>query len=326
MAKRDPLYPHTPKRKGPLFPHMPKTVSPLPMSDVAAWWDDDLLSVERHHVLLGIGESQSYYKTEFRKLPEAIQRKVEAHHDKLTKGEYYYMGGWNPWDYAIYTDFGLRSLDIVQVLPWPGEQPGKFQGEFGVVHDRLGGSVRAIVVDTTLTNWDIPGDIPPWRDVGSESYYNYTNLYRNIYDLARQQAGFTYPWVHQRIMRDLKSHPGWEVLKRYGLVKEEEEAKRAEKERRTLWERAQNLLQHGVRQKASYDEVNHIMSYLSSEVSQDIKNQMRQDLAIYPLFDAIAMWVQPVESALASHESRVANVAEAILERYEYQYQLSTIK
>ena len=328
-----PQYPHVPKRREPLYPHVPRgqLVPQTVQEDAAFQWDNSLF-VEKHHVLLEIGEPQTYHDVSFRKLPDSVQQKVSDYYQRVSMGGYYYMGGWKPGDYAIYSDFGLRSLYIVQVLPWPvniEEQitVGAFGGiEWKDPEDRKGGSVRAKIVDTTLAGWDTSGRVEPWNEVGTEHYYNYTNLYNNIYDLARQH-GYMYPKELQREMRDMKVHPGWEILKRYGLVSEEEEARLARKRGKTLWERAKFLLQEkGIRQKASQDEVNRMLFGLPQGVSHEIKNQMRRDLAIYPMFDAIAMWVEATGAALSSIEPAVFSVATAMVEQYEYKYQISTYR
>jgi len=143
--------------------------------------------------------------------------------------EGYYLGGWKPGDIALYTDFGLKSLYVVQIMEWPE----KLDERFGtlieepyylppVIHDRQAGSVRAKIIDTTLAEWDFPWydqPLPEWHRVGSIHYYHYTNLYRNVLDLIRHEEKTTYPEVQTRIVTDLMNHPGWEMLKRYGLVK-----------------------------------------------------------------------------------------------------------
>jgi len=326
-------YPHVPRKREPLYPHRPKgQVMPQTVQDDVSFWWDNSLFVEKHHVLLAIGESQTYHGVSFRRLPDAVQGKVREFYAKLDTGDYYYMGSWQPWDYAIYTDFGLRSLYIVQVLPWPVKIEEQITvGAFGGIEwkdpeERLGGSVRARVIDTTLAGWDISGRVEPWNAVGTEHYYNYTNLYRNINDLVRQQ-GYTYPHVLQRVMRDLRAHPGWEALKEYGLVSPEEETKRREKQRMTLRERAEHLLENDLRQKASQDEINFIITMLPHrEGVPNIKDQVRRDLRDLPLFEAITEWIKPEAGALADVDTHLANVAEAMIERYEYHYNLSTTR
>jgi len=328
-----PQYPHVPKRREPLYPHVPRgqLVPQTVQEDAAFQWDNSLF-VEKHHVLLGIGEPQTYHAVSFRKLPDSVQQKVSDYYQRVSMGGYYYMGGWKPGDYAIYSDFGLRSLYIVQILPWPVDIEEQITvGAFGGIEwkdpeERKGGSVRARVVDTTLTGWDTRGRVEPWNEVGTEHYYNYTNLYHNINDLVRQQ-GYTYPHVQQRIMRDMRAHPGWEVLKEYGLLNPEEESKRREKQRMTLRERAEYLLENDLRQKASLDEINFIITMLPHrEGIPSVGNQVRQDLRDLPLFEAIAEWVKPGAGALADVDTHLANVAEAMIDRYEYQYNLQTVR
>jgi GNAT superfamily N-acetyltransferase len=303
-----------------------------PHFSASNWWDT-LFYVEKRHVLIEIGEPQVYYDKKFRDLPEPIQLKIIKHMQDLEIGEFYYRGGWKPGDYAIYSDFGLRSMFIIEILWWPESipeqierQPWTGELQWRDISERREGTVRAKIVDTTLVDWESPErELSPWRQVGTIHYYNYTNLYRNIYDLARNEAGTIYPSVLEKEMRGIRAHPGWEMLKKYGLVTEEEEEKAKEKAKMTLWERAMNLLQkHKIRDKATYEEVNYIISMLPMGTDQDIKNQIRKDLNTYPLFDAVAMWVQPVEGALSAYEPALFNVAKAMIEKYEYQYKLST--
>lgn len=135
-----------------------------------------------------------------------------------TKG--LYEGGWKPGDVAIYSDFGLRSLFIVQILPWPAEKPDLFTDDLGVVHNRSLGSVRAKVIDITLVDWDFqrPPRMGKWNEVGTTHYYHFTNLYRDIQNLIAHEARVLKPNVLGKTVSDLKSHAGWEVLKRFGLT------------------------------------------------------------------------------------------------------------
>ena len=134
-----------------------------------------------------------------------------------TKGAY--LGGWKPTDLAVYSDFGLRSLYIVQVIPWPEEKGERFHGKY-VTHDRSMGSVRAKIVDTSLVDWDFEYAvlIPEYREVGSEHYYDYTNLYPDIHDLINRQARILRKDVLDKTVADLKKHPGWKQLEQRGLT------------------------------------------------------------------------------------------------------------
>lgn len=136
------------------------------------------------------------------------------------KAEGKYVGEWEPEDIAIYSDFGLRSLFIIQVLTWPEEKPDRFTDEMGVTHDKNLGSVRGKVIDTTLVDWDFdrPPSIPEYRKVGTIHYYHYTNLYRDINELIRKETRILKPEVRDRIVSKLKSHTGWHILQRYGLT------------------------------------------------------------------------------------------------------------
>lgn len=130
-----------------------------------------------------------------------------------------YLGGWKPTDPAIYTDFGLRSLFIVQVLPWPEEKGERFQVKYAT-HDRSMGSVRAKIVDTSLVDWDFPRPprLPDYHKVGTEHYYHYTNLYRDIHDLINNQAKVLHKHVLDKTVSDLKKHRGWKQLEQRGLT------------------------------------------------------------------------------------------------------------
>lgn len=130
-----------------------------------------------------------------------------------------YMGGWKPGDFAIYSDFGLRSLFIVRVLDWPEEQGERFVGKFGVVHDRPMGSVRAEVIDTTLVDWDFGWEpsISEWQKEGTVHYYHYTNLFHSIEELVGKEQRIMHPWELTRMLYSLRAHPGWLMLAAYGL-------------------------------------------------------------------------------------------------------------
>lgn len=139
-----------------------------------------------------------------------------------------YFDGWKPGDKAIYSDFGLRSLYIVEVLPWP-EHLGYRVGSLiagslylpPVMHDWREGSVRAKIIDTSLAEWDFPWrnrPLEPWKQVSTIHYYDSGNLYRSIHALMRHKSRTTRPDVQLRIARDLMNDPGWPVFRRYGLA------------------------------------------------------------------------------------------------------------
>jgi len=136
-----------------------------------------------------------------------------------------YLGNWQPGDFAIYGDFGLRSLYIVRILPWPegeGDRLTEQRGFGAVAHDRLGGSVRAEVIDSSMVDWDFDRarTLYEWQEEGTVHYYNYTNLYRNIEELIKKEKRTIYPEVLVRILYDLRRHPGWLMLAAYGLRNE----------------------------------------------------------------------------------------------------------
>jgi hypothetical protein len=138
-----------------------------------------------------------------------------------------YLGGWQPGDFAIYSDFGLRSLYIVRVLEWPEGKGDRFVettvGEhisFSMPHDRSMGTVRAVVVDTTLVDWDFnwKQDISEHQREGTIHYYHYTNLYHDISELIGKEERYM-SLERVRIAYDLRKHPGWIILAAYGLRK-----------------------------------------------------------------------------------------------------------
>jgi len=141
-----------------------------------------------------------------------------------------YLGNWKPGDFAIYSDFGLRSLYIVRVLEWPEEKGDRFvevtKGEhmsYSMPHDRSDGDIRAQVVDTTLVDWDFSWgnrNIPEFSREGTVHYYYYGNLYHNIEELIGKEGHTTYPEVQVRMLYDLRRHPGWIMLAAYGLRKQ----------------------------------------------------------------------------------------------------------
>jgi hypothetical protein len=155
---------------------------------------------------------------------DIITRLITILPQTVSKQPSKYLGNWQPGEFAIYSDFGLRSLYIVRILEWPEHRGDRFTEKlkFGsIVHDRSMGSVRAVVIDTTLADWDMGGNksISEWNKEGSIHYYHYTNLFRNIEELIEKEKRTTYPEVQVRILYDLRSHPGWIMLAAYGLRK-----------------------------------------------------------------------------------------------------------
>lgn len=136
-----------------------------------------------------------------------------------------YFGDWKPGDFAIYSDFGLRSLFIVRILPWPKERGDRFTDHsaggaisWSITHDWRDGTVCAEVVDTTLVDWDSePRHQYEHRQEGTIHYYHYTNLYRKIEDLIAKEKRILYPEVLVKMLYDLRHHPGWIILAAYGL-------------------------------------------------------------------------------------------------------------
>jgi len=142
-----------------------------------------------------------------------------------------YEGDWCPGEYAIYSDFGLRSLYILEILPWPEGMPDRFTSRPtvirglvlpGVTSDRGRGSVRALVLDVSLVDWDmieLPFEKQRTLDkLGTDRYYRYSNLYRNIEELEVHVARTLYPHVLARLQMDIRAEPGWLALEYYGLT------------------------------------------------------------------------------------------------------------
>lgn len=88
----------------------------------------------------------------------------------------------------------------------------------------------------------------------------------------------------------------------------------APEERLTLWDRAMALLTRGGRRQAPGDEAASIISRaIAMGFPPEVITQMYRDLLVYPLFDAVAMWVQPAPMALAGAEPMVAVLAEEVI-------------
>ncbi len=87
-------------------------------------------------------------------------------------------------------------------------------------------------------------------------------------------------------------------------------------EREELWKQAMNLLQvKRVRRKATPDEVG-LIAKMSYDYHPAVVCQMQRDLKIYPLFDALAMWVQP-KSGLAEYEPNITAIAKLLISEEE---------
>lgn len=90
----------------------------------------------------------------------------------------------------------------------------------------------------------------------------------------------------------------------------------ADKEREELWKRAMNLLQvKRIRRRATPDEVAFIAKQ-AYDYHPAVVCQMSRDLKIYPLFDAVAMWVQP-DLGLAEYEPNIVSIARILISKVE---------
>lgn len=138
-----------------------------------------------------------------------------------------YAQGWKPGDYALYSDFGFRSLVVVKVLPFAPEKP-----RTDVVHSPdhtlyIGSpghmrfdptSVRAEIVNNDLLNWDM-GHLDAARSYhqpGQVHFYNSGNLYRDFGKLLQKES-FVTPDVLFQGIRDIQKDYGWRALRKYGL-------------------------------------------------------------------------------------------------------------
>ncbi|MBW2675729.1 MAG: hypothetical protein JRD89_20375 [Deltaproteobacteria bacterium] len=83
-----------------------------------------------------------------------------------------------------------------------------------------------------------------------------------------------------------------------------------------LWDRAMRLLQvKGIRRRARADEAK-LIAEMSYDFHPAVRYQMERDLKVYPLFDAVAMWVQP-KVGLAEHEPQIIPIAKILIEQAE---------
>ncbi|MBA7541421.1 hypothetical protein ES705_33734 [subsurface metagenome] len=219
MAK-EPLYPHVPGKKGPLFPHTSSRAE-KPSQDAAYWWDSEFIVV-KYHTLLELGADRTLVEKRLSEMPRDVSSKIQEYYSRYSKqlaGEPGpYLGGWKAGDKAIYTDFGLRSLYIVEVLPPRITK----EGESSVPGEMAGGmGVLAKIIDTSLVDWDFSwhGRVEPWNQVGTIHQYNYTNLYRTIEDLIGFEGRITYWHIQQALIDALREPEHWSVLIEYGLAK-----------------------------------------------------------------------------------------------------------
>ena len=130
-------------------------------------------------------------------------------------------------DIAIYSDFGLRSLVIVEVLPWPSSE-NKIVGEsvkIGPIH--LGGvqhnietSVYCKSLSDLLYDWDFEPRVTPYEyyKPGTTHFINYTNLYRKLDDIIAKEKRILYPEVLAGELERLKKHSGYAALKHFGVL------------------------------------------------------------------------------------------------------------
>jgi hypothetical protein len=136
-----------------------------------------------------------------------------------------YSGGWKPGDYAIYSDFGLRSLYILKVLPFEPEEARTVRAGSLLVgyagHEQFDPeSVRAEIVNHDLGNWDSGHRISSRTyQVGNVGFYNHTNLYRSIGDLIRHESNVLYSEVLKQSVENMQKDYGWRSLKKYKLDK-----------------------------------------------------------------------------------------------------------
>ena len=140
---------------------------------------------------------------------------------------YEYAQGWKPGDYALYSDFGFRSLVVVKVLPWQAEQPRTdvvqspghtlYIGSPG--HTKFDPrSVRAEIVNNDLLNWDMDhfDAARSYHKAGQVHFYNSGNLYRDFGKLLQHES-FVTPDVLFQGIRDIQKDYGWKALRKYGL-------------------------------------------------------------------------------------------------------------
>ena len=129
-------------------------------------------------------------------------------------------------DIAIYSDFGLRSLLIVEVLEWPSteskivEKPVNIGPMFlpGPRHD-IETSVYCKSLSDLLLDWDF--ETTSYREhykPGTTHFINYTNLYRKLDDIVAKEKRILYPEVLAGELERLKKHSGYAALKHFGLL------------------------------------------------------------------------------------------------------------
>lgn len=88
-------------------------------------------------------------------------------------------------------------------------------------------------------------------------------------------------------------------------------------ERQDLWTRAMRLhREKGMERKATPDEFNIIRNRCQS-FQLPVVEQMSRDIRAYPLFGAVAMWVEPVKGALVEDEPGVITIARMLIVQAE---------
>ena len=129
-------------------------------------------------------------------------------------------------DIVIYSDFGLRSLLIVEVLEWPSTE-SKIVGQSvqvgpihlgGVQHD-IETSVYCKSLSDLLLDWDF--EKTSYREhykPGTTHFINYTNLYRKLDDIIAKEKRILYPEVLAGELERLKKHSGYVALKHFGVL------------------------------------------------------------------------------------------------------------
>lgn len=107
----------------------------------------------------------------------------------------------------IYSDFGLRSLVIVKVLPYKkrGHDPIGKSGLATPSSDPKT-SVRVVVINNSLYNWDIGGVAPNFFKNGAIMYIYHLNLFRRLSSIIEKQRRVLYPYVLSAIVNRLKKN------------------------------------------------------------------------------------------------------------------------
>jgi len=131
-----------------------------------------------------------------------------------------------PGDIAIYSDFGLRSLMIVEVLPWPSSEDKIVEKPVKIGPIMLGGpqhdietSVYCKSLSDLLIDWDF--EKASYREhykPETTHFINYTNLYRKLDDIIAKEKRILYPEVLAGELERIKKHSGYAALKHFGLL------------------------------------------------------------------------------------------------------------